>query len=54
MAGEALGSMLFGLLGIVAAFALVRRLEAERGGRPSEPALTPTVGSLPVNPEPPL
>ena len=29
MAGEAFGSMLFGLLAIMAAFALVRRLERE-------------------------
>ena len=56
MAGEAFGAMLFGLLAVAAAFALVRRLEREQ--RPTEPVngnlgAVPVVGTT-VSREPPL
>lgn len=52
MAGEAVGSMLFGLLAIFAAFALVRRLEREHKPVVADPV--PVVGSLQLNPESPV
>jgi putative MATE family efflux protein len=52
MAGEAIGSTLFGLLAIIAAFALARRLERERGLVPVPPAVAVT--TQPVTREPPL
>jgi Na+-driven multidrug efflux pump len=56
MAGEAFGSMLFGLLAIMAAFALVRRLERQLG---STIARDGSLGAVPVasstvSREPPL
>jgi len=56
MAGEAFGSMLFGLLAILAAFALVRRLERQHQPLPAGDEVSvvlPTDG-LPVTREPPL
>lgn len=54
MAGEAFGSILFGLLAILAAFSLVRRLAREHEPLPPGPAVAPLGDTLPVNPEPPL
>ena len=54
MAGEAFGAMLFGLLAIVAAFVLVRRLAREQESLPVGPTVAPLVGGIPVNPEAPL
>ncbi len=51
MAGEAFGSMLFGLLAIVAAFALVRRLEREQEPLAQDPLASP---ALNITREPPL
>ena len=55
MAGEAVGSMLFGSLAIVAAFALVSRLEREQKSVPLDPLANAAVPvGVPVNREPPL
>jgi len=54
MAGEAVGSTLFGLLAILAAFGLVARLERQHRLLPQEPQVVPAVDNLSVNPEPPL
>ncbi len=56
MAGEAFGAMLFGLLAIVAAFALVRRLERQHRAMPANGHMAAAVVTqgLPVNREPPL
>ena len=56
MAGEAFGAMLFGLLAIMAAFALVRRLERQQRAMPAndQMAAAVVVQSLPVNRESPL
>jgi Na+-driven multidrug efflux pump len=56
MAGEAFGAMLFGLLAILAAFALVRRLEREHRAIPPNDQMAAAVvaQSLPVSREPPL
>ncbi|MCB1702398.1 MAG: MATE family efflux transporter [Halioglobus sp.] len=55
MAGEAVGSMLFGSLAIVAAFVLVSRLEREQKSVPLDPLANAAVPvGVPVNREPPL
>lgn len=54
MAGEAMGSMLFGLLAIFAAFALVRRLERKHGPPEPAPATSSIVENLNITREPPL
>ncbi len=54
MAGEAVGAMLFGVLAILAAFALVRRLARQDDPRPPDPAAIPVVESPPLNPVAPL
>jgi putative MATE family efflux protein len=55
MGGEAVGSMLFGLLAILAAFFLVGRLERQRRALPAEPVVSAVVdATVPVNREPPL
>jgi Na+-driven multidrug efflux pump len=54
MAGEAVGAMLFGVLAILAAFALVRRLARQDDPRPPDPAAIPLVESPPLNPVAPL
>jgi len=53
MAGEAIGSMLFGLLAMLAAFALVRRLERQHKPLANAP-LSELPNTLPVNREPPV
>jgi putative MATE family efflux protein len=54
MAGEAFGSILFGLLAILAAFALVRRLERKQGPLAPDPAASPAVENLNITRESPL
>lgn len=55
MAGEAVGSMMFGLLAILAAFILVARLEREHRAVPADPMVSAVAAaSQPVNREPPL
>ncbi len=56
MAGEAFGAMLFGLLAILAAFALVRRLERQHRAMPANGRMAAAVvaQTLPVSREPPL
>jgi putative MATE family efflux protein len=54
MAGEAVGSMLFGLLAILAAFNLVKRLAREHEPLPSDPSAAPLAKSLQISPPPPL
>jgi len=54
MAGEAVGSMLFGVLAILAAFALVRRLARQHQPMAPDPGAASAVASLPINPVPPL
>lgn len=54
MAGEAFGAMLFGLLAIIAAFTLVRRLEQQHRTLPAAPLAEAVVENLPVNREPPV
>lgn len=54
LAGEAFGSMLFGLLAIIAAFALIRRLERQHAAPAGGPPVEIPVAVPVVNREPPL
>jgi Na+-driven multidrug efflux pump len=54
LAGEAFGSMLFGLLAIMAAFALIRRLERQQVAPVEGSPVVVPLEELAVNREPPL
>lgn len=54
MAGEAVGAMLFGVLAMVAAFGLVRRLEREEQPLAKDLLLSPDTAELRITREPPL
>lgn len=54
MAGEAVGAMLFGIMAMVAAFALVRRLERQHRPLAPGPLADTAAGGLLVTREPPL
>ena len=54
MAGEAVGSILFGLLAVVGAFLLVRRLESRQRPLSVGPLSSPAVAGLEQGREPPV
>ena len=54
MAGEAFGSVLFGVLAMMAAFVLVRRLERQHRALPEVPATPPALQGLDTGREPPI
>lgn len=54
MAGEAFGALMFGLLAILAAFVLVKRLERQHRPLAPDSRVVPAVEILPLNPESPL
>jgi putative MATE family efflux protein len=54
LAGEAVGAMLFGVLAMIAAFALVRRLEREEQPLARDPLVTADTAELRISRESPL
>lgn len=54
MAGEAVGAMLFGVLAMTSAFALVRKLERQNEPLAKDPLVNPATAELQITREPPL
>ena len=54
MAGEAFGSVLFGVLAMMAAFALVRRLDQQHQPLPESELASPAMAALQTGREPPV